>query len=70
MLQLQQGFATGEMGFSTVEQQQTLFFHSDYSVGGTGIGNSEEIQKSDQIDIGKVEFERNCFNLPRLIRTW
>jgi hypothetical protein len=30
------------------------------SVGGTGIGNSQEIQKSDQIDIGKIEFERNC----------
>ena len=25
-----------------------------------GIGNSQEIQKSDQIDIGKIEFERNC----------
>lgn len=30
------------------------------SVGGAGTGNSQERQKSDQIDIGKIEFERNC----------
>jgi mono/diheme cytochrome c family protein len=30
------------------------------SIGGAGIGNSQEMQKSDKIDIGKIEFERNC----------
>jgi mono/diheme cytochrome c family protein len=29
-------------------------------VTGIGISNSQEVQKSDKIDIGKNEFERNC----------
>ena len=44
------------------EQMRRYFFILPIitCVTGIGIGNSQEIQKSDQIDIGKIEFERNC----------